>query len=150
MAEAELRGRRVMLAILALIMVVPFINLRQLFRDEVPNLLRDGDMNLAYTAGMFFSVMLILVWYYAYVGRRKPRIALGLIYVTTAAIVLVLPSLLMLAGTPLPDGWIFGLLVAVIYGAAGWTLLYSQNVRAFQRYQLINRSIETHEQRSST
>tara|TARA_R110002167_G_scaffold14954_5_gene60208 strand:- start:435 stop:899 length:465 start_codon:yes stop_codon:yes gene_type:complete len=136
MAEAELRGRRVMLAILALIMVVPVINLRQLFRGEVPMLLRDGDMNLAYAAGMFFSVLLILVWYYAYVGRRKPRIALGLIYTTTACLVVALPSVLVLFGTPLPDGWQVGVAVVLIYGSAGWTLLYSRNVRAFQRYQL--------------
>lgn len=149
MAEAELRGRRVMLAILALIMVVPFINLRQMFRDEVPNLLRAGDLNIAYTAGMFFSVLLILVWYYAYVGRRKPRIVLGLIYVTTAALVLGLPAVLVLAGTPLPAGWLAGLIAAVIYGAAGWTLLYSRNVRAFQRYQLDSRSIVNQKQQSA-
>ncbi len=149
MADAELRGRRVMLAILALIMVVPFINLRQMFRNEVPNLLRAGDLNIAYAAGMFFSVLLILVWYYAYVGRRKPRIALGLIYVTTAALVLGLPAILMLAGTPLPDGWVVGLVVALIYGAAGWTLLYSRNVRAFQRYQQTTRGMGVRKQQIS-
>ncbi len=141
MAEPELRGRRVMLAILALIMVVPFINLRQMLRDEVPSLLKVGDLNIAYATGMFCSVLLILVWYYAYVGRRKPRIALGLIYVTTASLVLGLPAILMVAGTPLPSGWSIGLVAALIYGAAGWTLLYSQNVRAFQRYQLATRNM---------
>ena len=141
MAETELRGRRVMLAILALIMVVPVINLRQMFRDEVPSLLKVGDLNIAYAAGMFCSVLLILVWYYAYVGRRKPRIALGLIYITTASLVLGFPAILMFAGTPLPSGWLMGLIAALVYGAAGWTLLYSRNVRAFQRYQLTNRSM---------
>lgn len=125
-----------MLAILVLILVVPAINLRQLFRDEVPTLLRVGDMNIAYAAGMFFSVVLILVWYYAYTGHRRPRIALGLIYVTTAGIATALAALLIFMGSPLPGSWQVGLIVAVLYGAAGWALVYSQNIRAFQRYQL--------------
>ena len=129
-----------MLAILVLIMVVPAINLRQLFRDQVPSLLQVGYLTLAYTSVMFFSVLLVLVWYYAYVGRRKPRIALGLIYVTTASLVVGFPAILLMLGTPLPGGWQLGVLVAVIYGAAGWTLLYSQNVRAFQYYQLAHRA----------
>jgi hypothetical protein len=51
---------------------------------------------------MFFSVLLVLVWYYAYVGRGKARIMLGIVYLLTTSVTVVVPSALLFMGTALP------------------------------------------------
>jgi len=142
-AEAEhaaaARGRRVMLAILPLVLMVPAVNLLQISRDGVPESLRQGDMNIAYVVGLACSVLLVVAWVLAWRGRRKPRLLLGWVYVLAAALIVGVPAVLWLGGAPLPPGWSFGLLFALIYGAGGWLLLVSPNVMAFQGRQRARR-----------
>ncbi len=135
MNESQIWGRRVMFAVLSLVIVIPLVNLRILMRDGVPIGLERGEINLAYAGGMFFSVLLILVWYYAYKGRQKARVMLGLVYLITTSITVVVPLMLLFMGTVLPASWPISISLAAVYGLAGWVLLVSANIKAFQNYQ---------------
>ncbi len=136
MTRAEIWGRRVMFAVLSLVVAIPFVNLRRLMTDGLPIGLETGEINYAYVAGMFFSVLLILVWYYAYVGRRRARVMLGVVYLLTTSLTVVVPLTLLFMGTALPPSWPIAIALAGVYGLAGWVLLFSANIKAFQYYQL--------------
>ncbi len=83
---------------------------------------------------MFFSVLLVLVWYYAYVGRGKARMMLGIIYLLTTSITVVVPLTLLFMGTVLSSSWPISTSLAAVYGLAGWVLLVSSDIKAFQLY----------------
>jgi len=137
--HAANRGRLVMLAILPLVLMVPGVNLLQISRGGVPEILRQGDMSLAYVVGLSCSVLLVVAWLLAWRGRRRPRLLLGWVYLLAATLIVSVPALLWLSGVPLPPGWSFGLAVALVYGAGGWRLLVSPNVIAFQGRQRARR-----------
>ncbi|MBT4490537.1 MAG: hypothetical protein HOC72_23565 [Rhodospirillaceae bacterium] len=141
MTTAQIWGRRVMLAVLALVVVIPMVNFRRLMTEGVPVGLQHGEINLAYAIGMFFSVLLILVWYFAYVGRGKARVMLGIIYLLTTSVTVVVPLTLLFLGTTLPPSWPISIALASVYGLAGWVLLVSSNIKAFQLYQRQLRSL---------
>jgi hypothetical protein len=84
---------------------------------------------------MFFSVLLILVWYFAYVGKSKARVMLGAVYLITTSLTVVLPLTLLFMGTTLPPSWPISISLAAVYGLAGWVLLVSPNIKGFQKYQ---------------
>jgi hypothetical protein len=140
MTEAQNWGRRVMLAVLSLVVVIPLVNMRLLIKGGVPAGLDRGEINYAYAAGMFFSVLLILAWYFAYVGRHQARVMLGAVYLVTTSITVVVPLTLLAMGTVLPASWPISISLAAVYGLAGWVLLVSANIKAFQNYQLRLRS----------
>ena len=77
MTGAQIWGRRVMLAVLSLVPAIPVVDMRRLMTEGIPTGLQHGEINFAYVIGMFFSVLLVLVWHYAYVGRGKARIMLA-------------------------------------------------------------------------
>ncbi|MBT3332597.1 MAG: hypothetical protein HOK21_03270 [Rhodospirillaceae bacterium] len=135
MSSAAIWGRRVMLAVLSLVVAIPVVNMRRLLTEGIPNGLENGDINIAYVIGMFFSVLLILVWYFAYVGKGKARVMLGAVYLITTSLTVVLPIALLFMGTELPPSWPISISLAAIYGLAGWVLLVSPNIKAFQQYQ---------------
>ncbi len=135
MTRAQIWGRRVMLAVLSLVLAIPVVNMRRLITEGIPTGLQHGNINYAYVIGMFFSVLLILVWYYAYVGRGKARIMLGIIYLLTTSVTVVVPLTLLFLGTTLPPSWPISISLAAVYGLAGWVLLVSSNIKAFQLYQ---------------
>ena len=135
MTQAEIWGRRVMFAVLSLVVAIPLVNMRRLMTDGLPVGLERGEINYAYVIGMFFSVLLILVWYYAYVGRNRARVMLGIVYLLTTSVTVVVPLTLMFMGTTLPASWPFSIALAATYGLAGWVLLVSSNIKAFQYYQ---------------
>ncbi len=135
MTRAQIWGRRVMLAVLSLVLAIPVVNMRRLITEGIPTGLQHGNINYAYVIGMFFSVLLILVWYYAYVGRGKARIMLGIIYLLTTSVTVVVPLTLLFLGTALPPSWPISISLAAVYGLAGWVLLVSSNIKAFQLYQ---------------
>ena len=141
MTTAQIWGRRGMLAVLALAVVIPMVNFRRLMTEGVPVGLQHGEINLAYAIGMFFSVLLILVWYFAYVGRGKARVMLGIIYLLTTSVTVVVPLTLLFLGTTLPPSWPISIALASVYGLAGWVLLVSSNIKAFQLYQRQLRSL---------
>ncbi|MBT4488524.1 MAG: hypothetical protein HOK30_23980 [Rhodospirillaceae bacterium] len=135
MTQAEIWGRRVMFAVLSLVVAIPLVNMRRLMTDGLPVGLERGEINYAYVIGMFFSVLLILVWYYAYVGRNRARVMLGIVYLLTTSVTVVVPLTLMFMGTTLPASWPISIALAATYGLAGWVLLVSSNIKAFQYYQ---------------
>jgi len=141
MTMAQIWGRRVMFAVLALVIAIPMVNFRRLMTEGVPVGLQHGDINLAYAIGMFFSVLLILVWYFAYVGRGQARVMLGMIYLLTTSVTVVVPLTLLFLGTVLPPSWPISIGLASVYGLAGWVLLVSPNIKAFQLYQRQLRSL---------
>jgi hypothetical protein len=141
MTTAQIWGRRVMLAIFALVVTIPAVNFRRLMTEGVPAGLQHGDINLAYAIGMFFSVLLILVWYFAYTGRGRARVMLGMIYLLTTSVTVVVPLILLFLGTVLPPSWPISIGLASVYVLAGWVLLVSPNIKAFQHYQRQLRSI---------
>ncbi len=141
MTAAQIWGRRVMLAIFALVVAIPTVNFRRLMTEGVPAGLQHGDINLAYAIGMFFSVLLVLVWYFAYIGRGRARVALGMIYLLTTSVTVVVPLVLLFLGTALPPSWPISIGLASVYGLAGWVLLVSPNIKAFQHYQRQLRSV---------
>ena len=141
MTTAQIWGRRVMFAVLALVIAIPMVNFRRLMTEGVPVGLQHGDINLAYAIGMFFSVLLILVWYFAYVGRGQARVMLGMIYLLTTSVSVVVPLTLLFLGTALPPSWPISIGLASVYGLAGWVLLVSPNIKAFQLYQRQLRSL---------
>ena len=141
MTSAQIWGRRVMLVVFALVIVIPMVNFRRLMTEGVPAGLQHGDINLAYAMGMFFSVLLILVWYFAYVGRGRARVVLGIVYLLTTSITVVVPLTLLAMGTALPSSWPISIGFAMVYGLAGWVLLVSANIKAFQHYQRQIRSM---------
>ena len=105
MTKAQIWGRRVMLAVLSLVLAVPAVNLRRLMTEGVPLGLQHGEINFAYVVGMFFSVLLVLVWYFAYVGRGRARVMLGIVYLLTTSLTVVVPMTLLFKGTDLPPSW---------------------------------------------
>ncbi|NQV61088.1 MAG: hypothetical protein HQ502_15585 [Alphaproteobacteria bacterium] len=141
MTMAQIWGRRVMFAVLALVIAIPMVNFRRLMTEGVPVGLQHGDINLAYAVGMFFSILLILVWYFAYVGRGQARVMLGMIYLLTTSVTVVVPLTLLFLGTVLPPSWPISIGLASVYGLAGWVLLVSPNIKAFQLYQRQLRSL---------
>ncbi|MBC8242472.1 MAG: hypothetical protein H8E30_18650 [Alphaproteobacteria bacterium] len=141
MTTAQIWGRRVMFAVLALVIAIPMVNFRRLMTEGVPVGLQHGYINLAYAIGMFFSVLLILVWYFAYVGRGQARVMLGMIYLLTTSVSVVVPLTLLFLGTALPPSWPISIGLASVYGLAGWVLLVSPNIKAFQLYQRQLRSL---------
>lgn len=141
MTMAQVWGRRVMLAVFALVVAIPVVNFRRLMTEGVPMGLQHGDINVAYAIGMFFSVLLVLVWYFAYVGRGRARVMLGLIYLLTTSVTVVVPMTLLFLGTDLPPSWPISIGLASVYGLAGWVLLVSANIKAFQLYQRQVRSV---------
>ncbi len=141
MTRAQIWGRRIMLAVLALVITIPMVNFRRLMTEGVPAGLQHGNINLAYAVGMFFSVLLILVWYFAYVGRGKARVMLGMTYLLTTSVTVVVPLTLLFFGTTLPPSWPISIALASVYGLAGWVLLVSANIKAFQLYQRQLRAI---------
>lgn len=141
MTPPQIWGRRVMFAVLALVIAIPTVNFRRLMTEGIPSGLQHGDINLAYAIGMFFSVILILVWYFAYVGRVRARVMLGIIYLLTTSVTVVVPLTLMFMGTELPPSWPISIGLASVYGLAGWVLLVSANIKAFQLYQRRLRSM---------
>ncbi|HJM90853.1 MAG: hypothetical protein QGG19_01005 [Alphaproteobacteria bacterium] len=102
MTGAQIWGRRVMLAVLSLVPAIPVVDMRRLMTEGIPTGLQHDEINFAYVIGMFFSVLLVLVWYYAYVGRGKARIMLGIVYLLTTSVTVVVPSALLFMGTALP------------------------------------------------
>ncbi len=141
MTMAQIWGRRVMFAVLALVIAIPMVNFRRLMTEGVPVGLQHGDINLAYAVGMFFSILLILVWYFAYVGRGQARVMLGMIYLLTTSVTVVVPLTLLFLGAVLPPSWPISIGLASVYGLAGWVLLVSPNIKAFQLYQRQLRSL---------
>jgi len=135
MSSAAIWGRRVMFAVLSLVVVIPVVNMRRLLTDGIPRGLEHGDINIAYVIGMFFSVLLILVWYFAYVGKGKARVMLGAVYLITTSLTVVLPLTLLFMGTTLPPSWPISISLAAVYGLAGWVLLVSPNIKGFQKHQ---------------
>ena len=135
MTGAQIWGRRVMLAVLSLVPAIPVVDMRRLMTEGIPTGLQHGEINFAYVIGMFFSVLLVLVWYYAYVGRGKARIMLGIVYLLTTSVTVVVPSALLFMGTALPLSWPISISLAAVYGLAGWVFLVSSNITAFQFYQ---------------
>ena len=91
-----------MLAVLSLVPAIPVVDMRCLMTEGIPTGLQHDEINFAYVIGMFFSVLLVLVWYYAYVGRGKARIMLGIVYLLTTSVTVVVPSALLFMGTALP------------------------------------------------
>jgi hypothetical protein len=134
-SPASRRGRLVMLSILALILVIPAVNLTQIMRRGVPAGLQQGDMQTAYVIGMFFSVILVLAWYYAWRGRRRARLVLGWVYLLAALMIGVMALALGIVGFALPPGWPLGMIFVAIYGCGGWVLLASPAIRDFQKAQ---------------
>ena len=143
MTRPQIWGRRVMFAVLSLVVAIPLVNMRRLMTEGLPIGLERGQINFAYVIGMFFSVLLILVWYFAYTGRVQARVMLGVVYLLTTSITVVVPMTLMFMGTVLPPSWPFAIGLASIYGLAGWVLLVSPNIKAFQLYQQQVRSAAT-------
>ena len=143
MTEPQIWGRRVMFAILSLVGAIPLVNMRRLLTKGLPVGLERGDINIAYVIGMFFSVLLILVWYFAYTGQVKARIMLGVVYLLTTSVTVVVPLTLLFMGTTLPASWPFAISLAALYELAGWVLLVSANIKAFQHYQQQLRSTTT-------
>ena len=135
MTAAQVWGQRVMYSVLALVIAIPLVNMRKLMSEGIPQGLRYGDINLAYVGGLFFSVLLILVWYYAYVGRNGARVMLGMVYLIATSVTVVMPLTWLFLGNHLPASWPVSLVLASVYGLAGWVLLVSTNIKAFQRYQ---------------
>jgi len=135
MTRAQIWGRRVMLAVLSLVLAIPVVNMRRLMTEGIPTGLQHGNINYAYVIGMFFSVLLVLVWYFAYKGRGQARIMLGIIYLVTTSVTVVVPLTLLFLGTTLPPSWPISISLAAVYGLAGWVLLVSSNIKAFQLYQ---------------
>jgi len=135
MTGAQIWGRRVMLAVLSLVPAIPVVDMRRLMTEGIPTGLQHDEINFAYVIGMFFSVLLVLVWYYAYVGRGKARIMLGIVYLLTTSVTVVVPSALLFMGTALPLSWPISISLAAVYGLAGWVFLVSSNITAFQFYQ---------------
>ncbi len=135
MTEPQIWGRRVMFAVLSLVVAIPLVNMRRLMTEGLPIGLERGEINYAYVIGIFFLVLLILVWYFAYTGRSRARVMLGVVYLLTTSVTVVVPMTLMFMGTVLPPSWPFAIGLASVYGLAGWVLLVSTNIKAFQLYQ---------------
>jgi hypothetical protein len=135
MTEPQIWGRRVMFAVLSLVVAIPLVNMRRLMTEGLPIGMERGEINVAYVIGMFFSVLLILVWYFAYTGRNRARVMLGVVYLLTTSVTVVVPMTLMFMGTVLPPSWPIAIGLASVYGLAGWVLLVSTNIKAFQLYQ---------------
>ncbi len=68
-------------------------------------------------------------------GRGKARIMLGIVYLLTTSVTVVVPMTLLVTGTNLPASWPISIGLASVYGLAGWVLLVSTNIKAFQLYQ---------------
>lgn len=62
---------------------------------------------------------MILVWYFAYTGRSRARVMLGVVYLLTTSVTVVVPMTLMFMGTVLPLSWPFAIGLASVYGLAG-------------------------------
>jgi len=111
MTEPQIWGRRVMFAVLSLVVAIPLVNMRRLMTEGLPIGLERGEINYAYVIGMFFLVLLILVWYFVYTGRSRARVMLGVVYLLTTSVTVVVPITLMFMGTvlpprgPLPSVW---------------------------------------------
>ena len=138
MTEPQIWGRQVMFAVLSLVVTIPLVNMRRLM---MPIGLEQGEINYAYVIGMLFLVLLILVWYFAYTDQSRARVMLGEVYLLTTSVTAVVPMTLMFMGTVLPPSWPFAIGLASVYGLAGWVLLVSINIKAFQLYQQQVRAI---------
>jgi len=51
------------------------------------------------------------------------------------AVPVVVPSTLLFMGAALPSSWSISISPAAVHGLAGWVLLVSSNIKAFQLYQ---------------
>jgi len=138
MTEPQIWGRQVMFAVLSLLVTIPLVNMRRLM---MPIGLEQGEINYAYVIGMLFLVLLILVWYFAYTDQSRARVMLGEVYLLTTSVTAVVPMTLMFMGTVLPPSWPFAIGLASVYGLAGWVLLVSTDIKAFQLYQQQVRAI---------
>ncbi|MFP6707277.1 MAG: hypothetical protein VCE75_14835 [Alphaproteobacteria bacterium] len=138
MTEPQIWGRQVMFAVLSLVVTIPLVNMRRLM---MPIGLEQGEINHAYVIGMLFLVLLILVWYFAYTDQSRARVMLGVVYLLTTSVTAVVPMTLMFMGTVLPPSWPFAIGLASVYGLAGWVLLVSTDIKAFQLYQQQVRAI---------
>jgi len=138
MTEPQIWGRQVMFAVLSLVVTIPLVNMRRLM---MPIGLEQGEINYAYVIGMLFLVLLILVWYFAYTDQSRARVMLGVVYLLTTSVTAVVPMTLMFMGTVLPPSWPFAIGLASVYGLAGWVLLVSTDIKAFQLYQQQVRAI---------
>lgn len=135
--RAARRGRLVMLAILLLILVIPAVNIIQIMRQGVPAGFQHGDMRIAYVVGMFFSVLLVLAWYYAWRGRRRARLVLGWAYLLAATLIVIAALALYVSGIALPAGWPAAMAFVAVYGCGGWVLLVSPAIVDFQSRQRV-------------
>ena len=138
MTEPQIWGRQVMFAVLSLVVTIPLVNMRRLM---MPIGLEQGEINYAYVIGMLFLVLLILVWYFAYTDQSRARVMLGVVYLLTTSVTAVVPMTLMFMGTVLPPSRPFAIGLASVYGLAGWVLLVSTDIKAFQLYQQQVRAI---------
>lgn len=129
------RGRLVMLAILALVVVVPLVNLQSLLNDGLPAGLRAGMAHFTYTVGMAASILLVVLWYFAWAGCRRAGMALGGLYLAAATIGILVPLLGAAGGSELRVGWPLSMALVSIYGFGGWSLLTSSAIRQFQAHQ---------------
>lgn len=132
---AEGRGRRVLWAILVFVLVIPAINIKQMMDGQVPSFLMTGGVNVAFATGMFSSVLLVVLWYFVYQGKRFARVILGACYLAAASVVVALMLGVSVANAILPGPAIFGIILGGLYGVVGWVLLVSTNIKAFQTRQ---------------
>lgn len=138
-ARLRRRGRLVLWAVLAFVLMVPVVNIKKLFTDGIPVAFDIGDMGLVLIIGVLFSIGLIAVWVMAYRGDRKSRVALGVCYLAATALIAAMPLTIWAKGASVPTGWQLTFAVAGTYGLVGWVLLFSDSIKAFQSHQLARR-----------
>jgi len=134
-SEEIARGRWVMLSVLVLVVAVPLVNLRSLMQDGLPRGLQAGMAHFAYSIGLTASVLLVLLWYFAWVGCRRAGLALGALYLLAACLGMAVPLIGLFTGNELRGGWTISLVLVGVYGLGGWSLVASPSVERFQAYQ---------------
>jgi hypothetical protein len=124
-----------MFAILVLVVVVPLVNLQSIMADGLPRGLQTGMAHFTFTVGMTASVLMVLLWYFAWTGCRRAGLALGILYLVAAATGVLVPLTSVVSGNELRGGWSFSLLLVGVYGVGGWALMAAESVDRFQAFQ---------------
>lgn len=91
--------------------------------------------HFAYSIGLTASVLLVLLWYFAWAGCRRAGLALGGLYLVAAILGMAVPLIGLFAGNELRVGWAISLVLVGVYGLGGWSLIASSSVERFQAYQ---------------
>ena len=132
-----------MLSVLVLVVVVPLVNLRSLMQGGLPKGLQSGMAHFTYSIGLIASVLLVLLWYFAWVGCRRASLALGGLYLLAAILGMSVPLIGWFAGNELRVGWTISLVLVAVYGMGGWSLIASSSVERFQTFQRAARERKT-------